>query len=183
MGVFVLLFTTLLSSFLVKTLLSMNRRRLGQVILFFLFAGAVFEFLPDFKSFTDLRTVPSVYSWLKEQPGNFIVAEYPEAFDLQVGLIFQRYHNKRLFNMPGSEPRYKLWGSVKDLTDTASHQTLKNEGVRYLIYHLTDLAINPYDDWRFFRFAKPPTIEQEKNIELAGFKKVAQFPEAIVYEL
>lgn len=183
LGVFVLLFTTILSSFMVKLLLSMNRRRLGYSLYLLISAVAIFEFLPDFKSFTDLHTVPPVYLWLKEQPGNFIVAEYPEVFDLQVGLIFQRYHDKRLFNMPGNEPRYKLWKSVSDLTVPLAYKKLKSEGVKYVIYHLNDLTYNPYDDWRFFRFSKMPTPEDEAKIEFSGFKKVASFTEAIVYEL
>lgn len=183
MGVFVLLFTTLLSAFFVKVVLSINRRRLRQIIYFLIFAGAIFEFLPDFRAYTDLRSVPQVYQWLSSQPGNFIIAEYPEAFDLQAGLIFQRFHEKPLFNMPSSEPRYGLWKDVADLGSTTAYVTLKKEGVRYVVYHLNDLAYNPYDDWRFFRFSKQPTFEQERNIELAGFKKIIQFPEAIVYEL
>ena len=183
LGVFVLLFTTLLSSYLVKHFLSKENHKLWRIIVIIIFAGAIFEFLPDFKSATDLRTIPPVYQWLKEQPGNFIVAEYPEAFDLQVGLIFQRFHEKPLFNMPSGEPRYKLWVSVKDLTSPDARRVLKEEKVKYVIYHLTDLAYNPYDDWRFFRFAKTPTVKQERDIELAGFKKVAQFPEAVVYGL
>jgi hypothetical protein len=183
MGVFVMLFTTLLSSFTVKAILSRNTHNVGVLLFILIIVGGVFEFLPDFKSFTDLRNVPPVYSWIKSQPGDFIVAEYPENFDLQVGLNFQRYHQKRLFNMPGSEPRFELWGKIDELQEPSTFQVLKNEGVRYLIYHLSDLAQNPYDDWRFFRFALPPTDLQERGTKNAGFRKVATFPEALVYEL
>lgn len=184
MGIFVLLFSILISSsYLNDSLKKLKSQVAKGVFLFILLLGLSFEYLPGAAATTTLEPTAAVYDWLSQQPGNFIVVEYPEAFDLQSGLIFQRVHGKKLFNMPSSEPRIKLWDSLRDLRSSQAYLVLKQDGVRYLIYHLVDLTPNPYDDWRFFRVAKRPTELEEAQIEAAGFKKIRDFPEAIVYEV
>ena len=183
-GIFVLLFTLLLTAYSIKYILGRaGGNNVKMLLTVIITAVTVFEFLPDFHSYTDIRNLPQVYEWLASQEGDFIVAEYPKSFDLQSGLIFQQFHEKRLFNMPSSDPRFKLWNDIQYLQDSKSYQVLRAEGVKYVIYHLQDLTYNPYDDWRFFRFAKEPTTEEEAQFSQAGFKLVERFPEALVYEV
>ncbi|MCL5004208.1 MAG: hypothetical protein M1352_02970 [Patescibacteria group bacterium] len=184
LGVLVLLFVSLLSGLAAANLLQRISNRYFRVLTFFILVFLVlFEFWPSPSAYTDLRRIPPVYKWLINQPGNPIVAEYPKEFDLQSGLIFQRVHEKELFNMPSSDTRYKIWDEVENLADPKAAAVLKEQGISYVIYHLTDLTPNPYDDYRFFRFAKAPTLTLETQIEMAGFKPVSRFPEAIVYEV
>lgn len=184
LGVFVLLLTTLLSAFYISYLdRSLKSERVKKLLLGLIFLAAIFEFLPNFKFYTDLRNLPPSYDWVAKQPGDFIIAEYPAAFDLQVGLLYQRYHEKRLFNMPSGESRYTIWQKVKSLADPGVYNFLKESGVAYVVYHTQDLAYNPYDDWRFFRSASIPGADEERAIESSGFKKVTAFPEAIIYKL
>ncbi len=184
LGVYVLLFTLLLASYglvILEQYLSSSRFRFFW--LFFLIAVVLFELYPWPPAYADLRRLPEVYRWLKEQNGDFVVAEYPKAFDLQTGLLFQTFHGKRLFNMPSSQPRYRIWEEIEDLTQPASFNRLREDGVRYVIYHLTDPTPNPYDDWRFFRAGYYPSLEKSDKISRAGFRLIKEFPEALVYEL
>lgn len=182
-GIFVFLFLTLLSTQAVARIGEKVKARRWRFVFYgLLTAVALFEFLPG-SAYTDLSPTPAVYRWLKKQPGDFVILEYPQAFDLQSALLFQREHQKRILNMSDANPRFALWGDLKFLTNPRAHETLKREGVRYVIYHLKDLTPNPYDDWRFFRFAPPPKDAEEKFYSDIGLKRVAEFPEAIVYEV
>lgn len=186
LGVYVLLFATLLSSLFLNYLFDRLRKVLPTFLLFtfyfLLLTFSLFEFWPTM-AVTDLRNLPPVYDWLSRQPGDPLVAEYPKDFDLPSGLIFQTFHQKKLFNMPGESPRSKIWDTVGNLEDGRAFVTLKREGVKYVIYHLVDLTPNPYDDWRFFRAAKAPTAEKLGAIKEAGFRLVESFPEALVLEI
>ena len=85
--------------------------------------------------------------------------------------------------MPSSEPRYKGWEEVEDLTNPAAAARLKVDGVSYVIFHLIDPAPNPYDDWRFFRAAKYPDSKENELFTAAGLSLVREFPEALVYKV
>lgn len=183
MGIYVYLFVVLIAAFVVKRFSEkMKSKGLWHISYSLLVAVTLFEFLPG-SGYTDFGKVPVVYNWLRNQTGDFMILEYPKAFDLQSALFFQRYHQKRIFNMPDNNPRYEFWRDLEFLTNPNAHDLLKRYGVRYVIYHLVDLTVNPYDDWRFFRFAKSPVQDEEKFYSDIGLVRVKEFPEAIVYEV
>lgn len=85
--------------------------------------------------------VPRVYDWLKNQPGDFIVAEYPmipynEAAYYQYP-FWQRIHGKRLVN--GALPQYKeAWSLYQDIQDLSKPEVvpiLQKCGVKFVIVH------------------------------------------------
>jgi hypothetical protein len=107
----------------------------------------LFEFtnIPPFRV-TDISKVPSVYKWLGEQNGDFIVAEYPiamtspgEAFENYDYLFYQTKHQKRLLNgaVAGTEA-FEIRKKILKINDPETINILKRLGVKYVILH-TDL--------------------------------------------
>ncbi len=84
---------------------------------------------------------PPVYQWLAEQPGDFIIAEYPmmKSHDLSfyTYLFWQRIHQKRMVNgaAPGNNEAWDFYQKVKDLSDPKTLRLLKSVGVKYVIIH------------------------------------------------
>ncbi len=113
--------------------------RAGVLVL--LTAGIIFEFIhiPPFH-FTHLNRIPEVYQWLKNEPGEFIVAEYPLHSSIEGShydyLIWQRVHQKRLFNGARIGTREeRLRGSLIDLKAPGTVQILGRLGVKYILHH------------------------------------------------
>lgn len=82
--------------------------------------------------------IPSVYSWLAEQEGDFVVVEYPlvtapskEEIVHYRYQFYQRIHKKRLIN---GAPM-GVTDAIRDLSDPATTDRLRELGVRYLIVH------------------------------------------------
>ena len=182
-GILVSLFTFLLSAFGFKALLQKTRVVKVYFLVVLVTGLVLFEFWPQAGAYTDLRRIPPVYEWLGQQTGDLVILEYPKAYDLQTALLYQRLHGKKIWNMPSSEPRYKGWEEVEDLTNPAAAARLKVDGVSYVIFHLIDPAPNPYDDWRFFRAAKYPDSKENELFTAAGLSLVREFPEALVYKV
>jgi hypothetical protein len=82
-----------------------------------------------------------VYSWLAEQPGDFIVGIYPMEsnadFAFYTYLFWQRIHKKRIVN--GASPDQKIawdfYNKVKNLGSPEAWRLLKSVGVKYVIVH------------------------------------------------
>jgi hypothetical protein len=90
---------------------------------------------------TDYSKTPAVYTWLKQQPGDFIIAEYPlnqpiykEYSDY---VFYQRLHQKRLFNGSSLETKGEAYRALAaDVSDSQSASVLEHLGVKYAIVHL-----------------------------------------------
>ena len=142
-------------------------------LLTLLFSGIVLleVLLPSFNA--DL-TPPEVYTWLAEQPGDFLILEYPPRSD-HSGLLYQRVHGKKLFN-PSLESAQELLYSLVDeerlakkvFRDVADFpDELKELGVKYVIFHKDD-PINPLPD---------------EYLRRSGFTLVKEYSEEIVFEV
>ena len=87
----------------------------------------------------EVGPTPAVYRWLAEQPGDFMVAEYPmSGIASPRSLYYQfwaREHRKRLVNVPGSPESVALFSAVNDISDPGTSQILAGLGVRYAIVH------------------------------------------------
>lgn len=84
---------------------------------------------------------PEVYSWLSQQPGDFIVAEYPmmnsDEASFNTYLFWQRIHKKKLINgaTRNNEKAWSLFEKVQNLASSQTPELLKSVGVKYVIVH------------------------------------------------
>lgn len=154
----------------------------------------------------DVGRVPQVYAWLKNQPGDQIIAEYPRdnsVIDIGGGCpgwldpkitrdyngaytaFYQTAHGKKTF--VGEKLSKDDRVSLGDLSVVNSYKVLKKYGVNYVLVHTKDPMIgthswpypqeNPLDEcWQRRIMRKPERVYE-------GFRKVAEFDDGIVYEI
>ncbi len=91
--------------------------------------------------YKDLSRIPDVYTWLKDQPGDFVVAEYPLILgDMDIyKTYYQTHHHKKLLNgcRTGSVACEKSQRLVR-LSDPHVPSYLKGLGIQYVILHKKD---------------------------------------------
>jgi len=171
--VLVLLCVSVLAGFGLTFLLAQLKERRKQYFLTALLSGAVLleVLLPSFN--VDLAP-PEVYVWLADQPGDFVVAELPPRSD-HSDLLYQRVHQKRLFN-PSRENAQELLYSLVDqerfskqvIKDVAMFpDELKEVGVKYVIFHKGDPIAPLPDDY----------------LDCVGFKLIKEFDDDLVFEI
>lgn len=170
LGVVVLLCVAVLAGFGLSFIFERLKSRNSLYVCFLLFAFLIlFDFtnIPPFRV-TTFEQTPSSYQWLKSQPGDFIIAEYPRPYSEAEAMFFQRIHEKRMISV------------TKDLANLYQPQTistLKDLGVKYVLVHVKNIfPVDPYNGNREYQVMSPP-------METAGFKVVKQFDEALVYEV
>lgn len=118
-----------------------------QIGTFCLLPLIMFEY-SNFPPYPVIRTdvIPPVYQWLRDQPDNVIVTEYPlaewDTFLHYQYLFYQRYHRKLLFNgiRPGTTG-YDYLRQSKTL-DEDSIKILKEVGIKYIVIHKDYFAAN-----------------------------------------
>lgn len=130
-----------------------------------------FAFIPKF---IDLKNIPEVYSWLKDEPGDFIIAEYPIESNIhglnEEYMFYQRIHNKKMFNGPveGGEAD-KIKSGTADILKANSIRTLKSLGVKYIIVHAD----------KYFKYRKIyPDLSKNRNLVLTR-----NFEKDLVYKI
>lgn len=111
-----------------------------KLVLTCLFSGLVlFEFwnYPPFKVI-DVSKAPLVYSWLKQQPMDFAIAEYPldAATPNEKYKFYQTKHEKKIINgtLPGTYAN-KVAKTIIQLSNPATAGILKWMGVKYALVH------------------------------------------------
>jgi hypothetical protein len=103
------------------------------------FILVLFEFwnYPPFKVI-DVSRAPAVYYWIKEQPGDFAIAEYPLDADSPnvMYMLYQTKHEKKMINgtIPGTEANRVAKTLVK-LSEKTTTAKLREWGVRYAVVH------------------------------------------------
>ncbi len=134
-----------------------------------------FEFtnIPPFHT-TDVSTTPPVYKWLSEQPGDFIIAEYPLETDSRY-LFYQRIHQKRLINgaLPGSQAD-RIHKRVINILDPETPGILRHLGAKYVIFHPEEYLKSEGIEI----IGELPDFSQQK-----GLKLVRTFDDAQVYAI
>lgn len=182
-GVLVMASLCVLAGFGLRDLLQQAASHKKKVAVFCLVTGlALFEFLniPPYK-ITDINNVPDVYQWLKEQPGDFAVAEYPLDRGIREYQFYQRIHQKPLINgaVPGT-PAYDFQKRVIRLSDSNTPPLLSDLGTRYVVVHLDTY---PYSEGVEI-FGEIPDFSQISGLELtkrfdnvAVYRVTAQPPE------
>lgn len=171
-GIVVMLAVAVLAGFGLKFILERFKSRKTKLAVTMLFCGLVlFEFWnwPPYKVI-DLSKVPAVYYWLKEQPKEIVIAEYPLDYDSPNELykFFQTVHEKKIVNgtIPGTYAN-KVAQEIKRLSAPKTASILKWMEVKYVIVHKDD-------------YLKTDLIgdreDMEKIAQNAGLKYVRSFP-------
>ncbi len=170
-GVMVGLMVAILAGFGISFLVV----RIKKPIFRFLLIGSIFlaigfDYLnvPPFRHYTDYSQVPCYYQWLKSQPGDFILADYPLSFDFAESQVWQTLHSKRIFNSASEWPQAKLWPEIADLGTPQAVLKLKNLGVKYVVYHIDDYlygGTHPVDGERSRRFGVPPGPKERPGLK------------------
>lgn len=139
-GIVVMLAVSVLAGFGLKFVLERFKTQRAKIAVTTLFCGLVlFEFwnYPPFKVI-DVSKVPAVYYWLKEQPGDFVIAEYP--LDIigpnEMYKFYQTAHEKKIINgtIPGSYA-HKVAQKITKLSSPETARILKWMGVKYALVH------------------------------------------------
>lgn len=140
-GIFVCLFLSCSAAVVLTQLRSNGMLLQKKVVLFLITVLLIFDgwcVSPDL--FTKVST-PEVYEWLKNQPGDFIIAAYPmspynEASYYQYP-FWQRVHRKRMVNgaLPQCKEAWQMFNDVQDLSRQQTVEILRKHGVKYVIVH------------------------------------------------
>jgi hypothetical protein len=171
-GIVVMLAVAVLAGFGLKFILERFKSQKTKIALTCLFSGLVlFEFwnYPPFKVI-DVSKVPAVYYWLKEQPGDFAIAEYPLDADSSnvMYLFYQTKHEKKIIN--GSNPgtfANNFAQTITRLSDSNTAATLKWMRVKYVLVHKEE----------YLKTELVEEIEEFNKIPLnAGLKLIKTFP-------
>ena len=171
-GIVVMLAVAVLAGFGLKFILERFKSQRTKVALTCLFSGLVlFEFWnwPPYKVI-DVSKVPAVYYWLKEQPRDIVIAEYPlDANSPNVMYMFyQTVHEKKIIN--GTIPETyanKVAHTITKLSSPETAKVLKWMGVRYVLVHRDD----------YLKSELVEEIEELKKIpQNPGLKFIKTFP-------
>jgi len=154
----------------------------------------------------DLSRVPKVYSWIKNEPGELLIAEYPRDNSkndlgggcpswLGVGITrdynhtyefyYQTIHHKRVFDYTKLSKEDKI--TMASLESEEAYRLLKGNGVNFVVVHTKDPIIgiqpwpypqeNPLDSCWMRRVTNKPTQVYKE------FKIVADFDDGVVYKV
>jgi hypothetical protein len=139
-GILVMLAIAVLAAFGLKCVLgSFSDRKKRTAVAVAFFGLSLFEFwnYPPFKVI-DVGRVPEAYYWLREQPGDIVIAEYPldAGSPNELYKFYQTVHEKKIINgtTPNSYANKVAKGIVK-LSEENTAGILRGIGVRYVLVH------------------------------------------------
>jgi len=139
-GIVLMLAVAVLAGFGLKFILERFKSNKTKIIVTILACGLVlFEFWnwPPYKVI-DVSRVPAVYYWLKNQPKDTVIAEYPLDADSpnEMYKFFQTAHEKRIINgtIPGTYAN-RVAQTITKLSEPKTSGVLKWMGVKYALVH------------------------------------------------
>ena len=142
-GIVLMLAVAVLAGFGLKFILMKVGSRRARIALVCLFCGLVlFEFWnwPPYKVI-DISMVPGAYYWVKDEPGNIVIAEYPMDADSpnEMYKFYQTTHEKKIINgtIPGTYAN-KVAQTIRSLSDRDTPGILKWMGIKYALVHRED---------------------------------------------
>lgn len=154
-GILVMLSVSILAGFGIKFILENKKPGKLKAVIFISICGLIlFEFwnYPPLKVIDVLR-VPDAYYWIKRQPGDLLIAEYPMDSNSpnEKYKFYQTRHLKRIINCstPGTYAN-KISKAIVRLSEPNTAGILKWLGVKYVLVHRqnylrTDLLDNIED--------------------------------------
>lgn len=120
------------------------------MLLAFLLPLLVFEYWSTPVSYSEsVGKPPAVYQWIAEDPGDFIIAEYPmmpaDEASFYSYMFWQRVHKKRLVNgaAPNNTEAWAFYEKVRDLSNPETPKLLRAAGVKYVLVHNESYKIGP----------------------------------------
>ncbi len=140
-GVLVMLGVSVLAGFGLLILLARFRSLKVKISIAILVCVlSMFEFWCDPKEHSiNLANYPQVYHWLKEQPGDFVVAEYPLDIEgpNETYKFYQTKHNKKIINgcLPGTYAHNVAQTLIK-LSSFKTNENLSWMGVKYVLVRI-----------------------------------------------
>lgn len=139
-GIVVMLAIAVLAGFGLRFILERFKTQSIKVAIAALFCILVlFEFwnYPPFKVI-DFSKTPAVYTWLKSQPDNLIIAEYPIDIDGAnvLYMFYQTRHEKKIINctIPGTYAN-RVNRTITKLSEPHAAGILRWMGVKYALVH------------------------------------------------
>ncbi|MBU1925010.1 MAG: DUF3108 domain-containing protein, partial [Candidatus Omnitrophica bacterium] len=177
MGAVVMIAVCVLAGFGLKAILETFNSGRKQFVVMSLVCGAVlFEFLniPPYR-ITSVNKIPEVYQWLREQPGETVIAEYPLEADTREVLFYQRIHEKSLINGASRGTyAYEVMQKILDIENDATAGILSFLGTKYVFVHK-----DRYLDCEGGRILGAiPDLSNH-----SGFELEKRFPEVDVYKI
>lgn len=171
-GIVVMLAVSVLSGFGLMFLLERFKDKNRKIVIGILFFAVVFfEFwnYPPLKVI-DVSKVPDVYYWLKGQPQDFTIAEYPldAVSPNEMYKFYQATHEKRIINgtIPGTLAN-RVAGEIVKLSEARTAGILKWMAVKYVLVHKEN-------------YLKTDLVEEEKELNMIpmnqGIKLIKSFP-------
>ncbi|HOX55134.1 MAG: hypothetical protein PHI86_01825 [Candidatus Omnitrophica bacterium] len=178
-GLLVMLAVSVLAGFGLKIVLKKFKTNLSKILATCLFSGLLlFEFLnfPPFKVI-DLTVHPQIYDWLKNEPKDYIIAEYPLDANGQNEMykFHQTIHQKKIINatIPGTRAN-ELAQLIDKLSMPDTAGILKWMGVKYVLVHT-----NPYKETNLLS----EKVELDKIRRNKGLKFIKNLDDIEVYEV
>jgi hypothetical protein len=132
----------------------------------------------------EVGDTPPVYEWLADQPGRFIVAEYPMTLPASPRAFYYQFwarkHQKPLVNQQNDPDATAAFDSVKDIADPATSTVLARLGVRYAILHtkLPPATYPPYQPVLPYDGLPRDLVKDYPQLQL-----VKRLPDAEVYRV
>jgi len=171
-GIVVELGLSILAGFGLNLILDRIKNKNRQLLLGSIFCFLVlFEFWnwPPYKVI-DVSKAPQVYYWLKNQPQDFAIAEYPLDTEgpNEMYKFYQIFHQKPIINgtIPGTYAN-KVAQKIVKLSDPKTASILKWMGVKYVLVHKEDYLKTELVEW----------IEELKRIPQNPYLKfIKSFP-------
>lgn len=171
-AILVMLAIAVLAGFQAKFILERFKKQISKITVTSLLCGLIlFEFwnYPPFK-IIDVSRVPAVYYWLRDQPQDFVLAEYP--LDIQTSNdmyeFYQTKHNKKIINSTrlGTSGNQVARLTAK-LSQPDTPRILRWLGVKYVLVHKED-------------YLKTELIEEIEELDKIphnpGLKLIKSFP-------
>lgn len=151
-------------------------------------AGGFELYCPTSSRIYDVRKIPPEYVWLKNQLGNFIVAEYPidaQRYEFEpFYLLWQTYHGKRLFNLDFQKENQdsveaRLRRKMSDFTSPWTVRLLQNLGIRYILAHKVYYLVDQQPD----RDPAPQLALFHFPSRIPGLRLVEEWNTVSIYEV
>ncbi|MFH2146190.1 MAG: DUF3108 domain-containing protein [Candidatus Omnitrophota bacterium] len=177
MGAVVMIAVCVLAGFGLKAVLeTFSSRRKQFAVVSLVCCAVLFEFLniPPYR-ITNVNKIPEACQWMREQPEETVIAEYPIDADERPYLFYQRIHEKSLVNgAPRGTYADEVRQKILDIENGTTAGILSFLGAKYVLVHK--------DRYRNYEggviLGGVPDLTNQKGLKL---KKI--FPNTDIYEV
>lgn len=166
----------------------------NKILLFGSFCLLIALFLFEFANFlqpkiSDISKIPETYEWLKGQRGLVNIIEYPRTFNVAASLLYQRYHEKGIFNLSGSfastSPYTPLWDIIENPTSSDTAKVLSALGLDYALIHVKTPynMLNPFDEIGLSQIVEEGRWIPLRGNGISGFELASSFDDGFFVKI